>query len=113
MYLSLKLLVILKNSHHMVYNNIYIYIYIEFPPPDMREGCEAFLGGWEVLVENELMKRQNNEDVVAKICNVLTRACHNVDPANAPKFDNKIMVDGQPVDVSPDGSVPLDRNEDL
>jgi hypothetical protein len=23
------------------------YMVYEFPPPDMKEGCEAFIAGWE------------------------------------------------------------------
>jgi hypothetical protein len=41
-------------EHFMVY---------EFPPPEMREGCEAFIMDWEEAVEKEMQKRQGNKDI--------------------------------------------------
>lgn len=32
----------------------------EYPPPDMKKGCEAFIGGWSEEVQVALMKRTNN-----------------------------------------------------
>ena len=34
-----------------------LYMTYEFPPPEMREGCEAFIMDWEEVVEKELMNR--------------------------------------------------------
>ena len=31
--------------------NFYVY---EFTPPEMKKGCDAFMGGWEELIEKEL-----------------------------------------------------------
>jgi hypothetical protein len=44
------------------------YMVYEFPPPDMREGCEAFIMDWERVVERELINRENNKDVEHKVC---------------------------------------------
>lgn len=33
------------------------YMIYEFPPPEMREGCEAFIMDWEEEVEKALMER--------------------------------------------------------
>lgn len=28
-----------------------LYMVYEFPPPEMREGCEAFIMDWEEVIE--------------------------------------------------------------
>jgi hypothetical protein len=91
------------------------YMIYEFPPPEMREGCEAFIGEWDELLELELIKRVGNSDIEDKVCQQITKACHNVDVKNAPRIDKEIFVDGQPVPVGDDGKVDLNggRNEEL
>ena len=49
-----------------------LYMTYEFPPPEMREGCEAFIMDWEEVVERELQTRPNNEMIEDKICSQLT-----------------------------------------
>jgi hypothetical protein len=44
------------------------YMTYEFPPPEMKEGCEAFIMDWEEIVERELIKRQGNKEVEDKVC---------------------------------------------
>ena len=67
------------------------------PPPDMRDGCEAFIEGWEQEIEKALITRGDNVDqTVYKLCTQVTRACDGVDPSNVQPFDNEIWVDGQP-----------------
>jgi hypothetical protein len=44
------------------------YMIYEFPPPEMREGCEAFIMDWEEVVEKELINRPNNDMIEEKIC---------------------------------------------
>jgi hypothetical protein len=83
------------------------YMIYEFPPPEMREGCEAFIMDWEEQIEKALIERQGNAEVENYVCNVLSKACKNVDVKNAPRFDNEIFVDGQPVPVGQDGKVDL------
>ena len=34
-----------------------LYMTYEFPPPEMREGCEAFIMDWEEIIEKELIER--------------------------------------------------------
>ena len=66
-------------EHYMIY---------EFPPPEMREGCEAFIMDWEEVIEKELQLRQGNKEIEDKICNKISKACHNVNVKDAPRFDN-------------------------
>ena len=79
----------------------------EFPPPDMKEGCEAFIMGWEEVVERELINRQSNTEIEHKVCHEISQACIGVDVKNAPRQDKEIFVDGQPVKVGEDGTVNL------
>lgn len=87
----------------------------EFPPPEMREGCEAFIMDWEEVIEKELMERTGNKEVEDRVCNQISQACKNVDVKDAPRFDNEIFVDGQPVPVGKDGKVDLGakKSDDL
>lgn len=71
----------------------------------MKEGCEAFIMGWERAIEKALIGRENDKDVENKVCLEVSHACKGVDVRNAPKHDDHIMVDGQPVKVGPDGKV--------
>ena len=70
------------------------YMIYEFPPPEMREGCEAFIMDWEEIIERELIKRQGNLEVEDKVCNQISKACKNVNVKDAPRFDDQIFVDG-------------------
>ena len=51
------------------YRNFSIY---EYPPPDMKKGCEAFMAGWSEEVEKALINRKNNEDIEDYVCYKLT-----------------------------------------
>ena len=46
------------------------------------------------------MNRTSEEQVLNTVCNDITLACYNTNPADAPRFDDKIFIDGQPVDVN-------------
>ena len=83
------------------------YMIYEFPPPEMREGCEAFIMDWEEEVEKALMERQNNKDVEELVCHHISEACFNVNVKDAPRMDKEIFVDGQPVPVGEGGKVDL------
>ena len=87
------------------------YMIYEFPPPEMREGCEAFIMDWEEVIEKEMQIRDGNKDIENRICIELSKACKNVNVKDAPKMDNQIFVDGQPVPVGKDGKVSLSGNE--
>lgn len=39
------------------YKNFSVY---EYPPPDMKKGCEAFIAGWSDELELTLAKRESN-----------------------------------------------------
>jgi hypothetical protein len=73
--------------------NYYTY---EFPPPEMKDGCHAFIADHEEILESLLMKRKNNEEVEEKLCYDISDACKNVNVKDAPKFDDQIFIDGQP-----------------
>jgi hypothetical protein len=88
-----------------------LYMVYEFPPPEMREGCEAFIMDWEEVVEKELIARENNDSVEDKVCNQISKACLNVNVKDAPRFDNQVFVDGQPIKVGEDGKVNLKGND--
>lgn len=47
-----------------------------------------------------------------KLCNEITRACVEVDPKNVKSFDNKIIIDGKPMFLTPDGKT-KNPDEDL
>jgi hypothetical protein len=54
----------------------------EFPPPEMKEGCEAFIMDWE------------DKDVENKVCLEITKACKGVNLKDVPRMDDHILVDG-------------------
>ncbi len=55
------------------------YNIYDYPPPDMRKGCEAFMGAWNEVVERELLKRDGNDKVETDICIHKTKACVGID----------------------------------
>jgi hypothetical protein len=69
------------------------------------------------VIEKQLINREDNKSVENKICVEITEACKNVDPKNAPRHDDHIMIDGQPVKMGPDGTVRMpdgsEQQEDL
>ena len=79
----------------MIINNKFV----DHPPPEMREGCEAFVTSWDAEIIKVLMNRVNDEIPVQQLCYNISKACENVDPANAKKFDDTITVDGEPVKI--------------
>lgn len=72
---------------------------------------------WEDEVEKALMNRQTNnaDELEKKVCHQISEACKNVNVKDAPRFDDQIFVDGQPVPVGKDGKVDLSakKSEDL
>ena len=62
----------------------------------MKEGCEAFISGWEEELIDVLVNRNNADSAVQKLCHEISQACLGVDPANVKPFDDTIMIDGQP-----------------
>ena len=78
---------------------VFIYYKSGHPPPEMKEGCDAFIDIWIEEIQKVFIRRD-------------TKACVAVDPKNVKPFDNKIMVDGQPMELSPDGK-PVKPDEDL
>lgn len=64
------------------------YMIYEFPPPEMKEGCEAFIMDWEEVVEKALINRTTNKEVEDRVCQQLSKACYNVNVQDAPKTDD-------------------------
>ena len=62
----------------------------------MREGCEAFLAGWEDELVEALVNRKDGDSAEKKLCFEVSKACSGVDPSNVKPFDDTIMIDGQP-----------------
>ena len=91
----------------------YYYIYM-FPPPEMKDGCKAFIMDWEEELEKALINRKTNAEVEEHLCNKVTQACRNVNVEDAPKMPEEVWVDGQPHPVGNDGNVDLKaEKEDL
>lgn len=86
------------------------YVY-SHPPPEMREGCEAFIDGWEEELEKVLINRENDEKPIQQLCYEITRACNNVDPTNVKPFDDQIWFDGQPKKLK-DGKIVNEEEEE-
>eukprot|EP00828_Plagiopyla_frontata_P014771 TRINITY_DN1925_c0_g1_i4.p1 TRINITY_DN1925_c0_g1~~TRINITY_DN1925_c0_g1_i4.p1 ORF type:complete len:139 (-),score=53.64 TRINITY_DN1925_c0_g1_i4:18-434(-) len=51
----------------------------EYPPPEMRKGCEAFYAAHYDVLERELIKRIDNDSIEERICVKVTKACKGVD----------------------------------
>ena len=78
------------------------YIY-HFPPPDMKTGCEVFVGAYNDEVEKALIGRKLDltaDDIIQDLCFKTTKVCENVDFNNIKPMDDSIMVDGEPVKIS-------------
>jgi hypothetical protein len=88
------------------------YYTYSHPPPEMREGCEAFVNGWEEQIEKVLINRPDDETPIRKLCYEISKACEGVDPTNVKPFDDQIMMDGQPKKIK-DGKIQGDDDEDL
>ena len=89
------------------------YIY-QYPPPEMKEGCQAWIMDWMEELEKVLLERKTNAEVEQKICYEISQACVNVNVEDAPKMPEEIWVDGQPKPVNSDGTADLaDKEEDL
>ena len=93
---------------------VFIYYKSGHPPPEMKEGCDAFIDIWIEEIQKVFIRRdtQDVEILERRLCQEITKACVAVDPKNVKPFDNKIMVDGQPMELSPDGK-PVKPDEDL
>lgn len=76
------------------------YNIYHFPPPDMREGCVAFVSAWDEEIQKVLINRKDDETPVQQLCYDITKACENVDWNNIKSFDDTIMIDGQPVKMA-------------
>ncbi len=76
------------------------YNIYHFPPPEMREGCEAFVAAWDDEIPKALINRENDEVPIQKLCYEKTKACENIDWNNVKQMDDSIMIDGEPVKIA-------------
>lgn len=77
-----------------VCNPKHYYIYM-FPPPEMKQGCEAFIMDWEEQLEKTLLNRETNAEVEKKICYEISEACTGVDvEKDTPRMPEEVWVDG-------------------
>ena len=79
------------------------YNIYHFPPPDMKTGCEVFVGAYNDEVERVLIGRKldlSTDDLIQDLCFKTTKVCENVDFNNIKTMDDTIMVDGEPVKMS-------------
>lgn len=51
----------------------------EYPPPDMKKGCEAFMSGWSEEIVEALMNRNGNDTIEDEICYKLTNVINLFD----------------------------------
>ena len=78
------------------------YNIYHFPPPDMKTGCEVFVGGYNDELEKVLIGRKLDltaDDIIQNLCFKTTRVCEGVDFNNIKPMDDTIMVDGEPVKI--------------
>jgi hypothetical protein len=78
------------------------YNIYHFPPPDMKTGCEVFVGGYNDELEKVLIGRKLDltaDDIIQNLCYKTTRVCEGVDFNNIKPMDDTIMVDGEPVKI--------------
>ena len=78
------------------------YNIYHFPPPDMKTGCEVFIGAYNDEVERILVGRKldlTTDDLIQDLCFKTTKVCENVDFNNIKAMDDTIMVDGEPMKI--------------
>ena len=78
------------------------YNIYHFPPPDMKTGCEVFVGAYNDEVERVLIGRKldaRSDDLIQDLCFKTTKVCENVDFNNIKTMDDTIMVDGEPMKI--------------
>ena len=78
------------------------YIY-HFPPPDMKTGCEVFVGAYMEEVEKALIGRKldlTKDDIIQNLCFDRTQVCTGVDFNNIKAMDDTISIDGEPVKIA-------------
>ena len=78
------------------------YNIYHFPPPDMKTGCEVFVGAYNDEVERVLIGRKldaSSDDLIQDLCFKKTKVCENVDFNNIKTMDDTIMVDGEPMKI--------------
>lgn len=64
----------------------------EYPPPEMRRGCESLIRDFEEEFETALVNRHKYEDVEKYICDEVTKACLDVVVTPMPGADH-VTVD--------------------
>ena len=79
------------------------YNIYHFPPPDMKMGCEVFVGGYNDEIERILIGRKLDlsvDDLIQDLCFKTTKVCEGVDFNNIKPMDDTIMVDGEPMKIA-------------
>ena len=79
------------------------YNIYHFPPPDMKMGCEVFVGGYNDEIERVLIGRKLDltaDDIIQDLCFKTTKVCEGVDFNNIKAMDDTIMIDGEPVKIA-------------
>ena len=79
------------------------YNIYHFPPPDMKMGCEVFVGGYNDEIERILIGRKLDlsvDDLIQDLCFKTTKVCEGVDFNNIKAMDDTIMVDGEPMKIA-------------
>ena len=79
------------------------YNIYHFPPPDMKTGCEVFVGAYNDELEKVLIGRKldlTKDDIIQDLCFKTTKVCVGVDFNNINPMDDTITIDGEPVKIA-------------
>ncbi|CAD8047301.1 unnamed protein product [Paramecium sonneborni] len=83
----------------------------EYPPPDMKKGCEAFMSGWSEEVTEALMNRKGNDSIEDEICYKLTNSCKDIEKGQRKQNDDYVTINGKKVKMGDDGKVDINMNK--
>lgn len=89
----------------------YFSVY-EYPPPDMKKGCEAFMAAWNDELETALIKRANNSEIEDQVCREITHACEGVEKGARKANDDYVTINGKKVKMGDDGKVDINMAGD-
>ena len=79
------------------------YNIYHFPPPDMKTGCEVFVGAYNDELERVLIGRKldlTSNDLIQDLCFKTTKVCVGVDFNNINPMDDTITIDGEPMKIA-------------
>jgi hypothetical protein len=82
-------------------------------PPEMKEGCEHFISAFDEEVAQVLINRPDDTTPIHKLCYEMTQACTGVDPSKVKSMPDEIMVDNEPIKITPQIQEANEVKEDI